>query len=262
MIRAMGSLMQHGMQIVGVIVSAGVAIALSQSASAQPKVDSEQAQHEQAQRANLLRSDAIAPDDLDLDPELIDESPVLQRWLHQVPDLESDIRNDPNLPPRLRVGSVQLPDGDQFGIMLAIEDLGIPETRLTLNADYRISLDSDDAETYGASLRYYALPLGHHLNFAPVVGYRSIQVTSGDRLSEGLEIGFHAHAALSRSGAASVAVQQTWTDPGTDTEVGTTTLTAAYAVTSHLRVAIDLQQQNSRVSQEDSVGFILEWKLP
>jgi hypothetical protein len=42
--------------------------------------------------------------DLDLSPEAIKNSPVLQRWLRQVPHILDDIANDPSFRTRWRLG--------------------------------------------------------------------------------------------------------------------------------------------------------------
>lgn len=50
-----------------------------------------------------------AAQELDLSPELIEGSPVLQRWLEEVPNVLDDIRNDPSFRTRVRLGYSQFP---------------------------------------------------------------------------------------------------------------------------------------------------------
>ena len=65
--------------------------------------------------------------------------------------------------------------------------------------------------------------------------------------------------ALSRTGAADIAVSQSFVSPGSGDEVGITSLSVGYAVTRQLRIAADLQAQNSRGSKDSRVGILLEW---
>ena len=52
--------------------------------------------------AQTDRPSSVTAEDLDLSPEIVEESPVLQRWLEEVPDVLEDIRSDPSF--RTRVG--------------------------------------------------------------------------------------------------------------------------------------------------------------
>lgn len=212
--------------------------------------------------SGLLSGRAIAQgsldsaEDLDLDPIILEESPVLQRWLDEVPDLAEDIRHDPSFRPRLRVGYAQwLSDPDASGFYLGVEDVLIQPRGLTLSADYQGSFGGD-RQAYGLDLRYYLRPLGSYVNVAPVVGYRSVE-REGDR-RHGPHVGLRVLLALSRTGAADLALSQTWVNPGGSQEVSLTTLSAGYAVTSDLRISTDLQWQRARQSDR-RVGIGLEW---
>ncbi len=188
---------------------------------------------------------------LDIDPEVLENSPVWQRWLEDVPDLEQDIRRDPSFRSRLSIG---YRDFDGGGYALGIEDIILGRSGLTLNADYSQSFEGDRS-SYGLDLRYYVRPLGSYINVSPIVGYRSIE--SDPIHSDGLNIGGRALFALSRTGAADIALSQTWVNPGRSNEVGITTVSVGYAVTTNLRLATELQNQNGR----DRWGLSLEWIL-
>jgi hypothetical protein len=198
-----------------------------------------------------MASDPPTAEFLDIDPEILENSPVWQRWLEDVPDLEQDIRQDPSFRSRLSVGYT---DFDRGGYTLGINDVFIGRSGLTLNADYAANFEGDRA-SYGVDLRYYTLPLGSYVNIAPVVGYRSIDEDPID--SNGLNLGVRALLSLSRTGAADIALSQTWVNLGQSNEVGITAISAGYAITSNLRLATELQNQNGR----DRWGLSLEWML-
>jgi hypothetical protein len=198
---------------------------------------------------------------LDLDPQILENSPVLQRWTEEIPDVLSEIRNDPSFRTRLRVGYSQFPSSDEAGgIHLGIEDIFVPETRLTLSADYQAALNGDRRKAYGSELRYYALPLGSSVNVAPVVGYRRLE---SDRYeTDGVNVGLRLQLQLSRTGAADIALTQSWLNPGSDSEeVGLTTLTFGYALTHQLRLSTDFQRQNAPQHKDSRLGIGLEWML-
>ncbi len=109
----------------------------------------------------------------------------------------------------------------------------------------------------GSRLRYYLRPLGSYVNVAPVVGYRNLET---DRYStDGVNLGARLLLVLSRGGAADISLTQSWVAPGTDEEVGLTTLSVGYALTRNLRLSTDIQKQNARQSKDSRVGIVLEW---
>jgi hypothetical protein len=198
---------------------------------------------------------------LDLDPQILEDSPVLQRWTEEIPNVLSEIRNDPSFRTRLRVGYSQFPSSDEAGgIHVGIEDVFVPETRLTLSADYQAALNGDRRKAYGSELRYYALPLGSSVNVAPVVGYRRLE---SDRYeTDGVNVGLRLQLQLSRTGAADIALTQSWLNPGSDSEeVGITTLTFGYALTHQLRLSTDFQRQNAPQHKDSRLGIGFEWML-
>lgn len=195
--------------------------------------------------------------ELDIDPQIIESSPVLQRWLEQVPDIAHDIRHDPAFRTRLRFGYVGFPSSDHTdGFLVGLEDVFVSRTPLTFSAEYARN-GRGDRESVGIDARYYLLPLGSYVNLSPVIGYRAIEI--GDFDSAGVNIGLRALIIPSRTGAAELSIAQTWIAPGTDREVGQTTFTAAYAVTPNLRIATDIQLHRSPAGDDSRVGILLEW---
>ncbi len=195
-------------------------------------------------------------EELDLSPEIIESSPVLQRWLRQVPNVLEEIANDPSFRTRLRLGYSQFPSGGQAGgVNVGVEDVFIGGS-LTISGEYQAAFNGDRT-AYGGDLRYYVRPLGSYINFAPVVGYRHLETNEYSR--DGVNVGARLLLVLSRSGAADVSLTQSWVSPGTDEEVGLTTLSVGYAFTRDLRLSTDIQKQNSSQSKDSRVGIVLEW---
>ncbi len=195
--------------------------------------------------------------ELDLSPEIIENSPVLQRWLRQVPNVLEEIRNEPSFRTRLRLGYSQFPStGQAAGFNVGVEDVFIGRSGLTVSGDYQRSFNGD-REAYGADLRYYTLPLGGYINVAPQVGYRNL--TTGNFSTDGVNVGARLMLALSRTGAADASLTQSFVSPGSNDEVGITTLSFGYAVTANLRLSTDIQKQNSREEKDSRVGIVLEW---
>lgn len=196
---------------------------------------------------------------IDIDPQTIENSPTLQRWLKEVPDVLRDIRNDPAFNTRLRVGYSQYPSSrDLGGLNLGIEDIFIGRTGLTISGDYNFSFNGDRASG-GVNLHYFVLPLGSYINFAPVLGYRYIQ--SENFSTDGVNLGARLMLPLSRTGAADISLSQTFVSPSGREEVGITTLGVGYAVTSNLRFYFDIQQENSIAAKDSRVGIALEWMI-
>ncbi|MBW4694781.1 MAG: hypothetical protein KME27_23780 [Lyngbya sp. HA4199-MV5] len=194
---------------------------------------------------------------LDLDPRLIESSPVLQRWLKQVPDVLADIKRDPSFRTRLRVGYVQFPSSkNASGLNVGIEDIFVGRSGLTLSADYQTAFNGQRT-AWGGDLRYYIRPLGSVINVAPVLGYRHLETTRYN--TEGIHVGVRLLLVPSRTGAADLALTQSWVAPRSENEVGLTTLSLGYALTHNLRLSTDLQKQNSRVRSDSRVGINLEW---
>jgi hypothetical protein len=195
---------------------------------------------------------------LDLDPTLIKKSPVLQRWIDKVPDVASDIKNDPSFRTRIRVGYSNFSSDHAAGLNIGVEELQIDRTRLTLSADYQRAFEGD-RQSWGTDLHYYVRPLGSYVNVAPVVGYRHLK--NNGTLTNGLNVGFRLLFVLSRGGGSDISLTQTWVAPGSDEETGISTLAFGYALTHQLRLSTDLQRQNSKRGKDDRIGIGLEWML-
>lgn len=139
---------------------------------------------------------------------------------------------------------------------MGVEDVFLGRSPLTVSAEYQAAFDRS-IESYGADLHYYVLPLGSNINLAPTVGYRHIE-TDRDT-TDGVNVGLRLMLALSRTGAADILLTQSWVAPGSESEVGLTTLSVGYAVTPNLRVSADVQQQNAPQRKDSRVGIGLEW---
>jgi hypothetical protein len=201
-----------------------------------------------------------APDpaeSLDLDPDVIETSPVLQRWRQSVPNVLSEIRHDPSFRTRVRLGYSQFPANRQAaGFNVGVEDVFLGRSGFTVSGDYQRTFNGE-REAYGADLHYYVLPLGSSINLAPVVGYRRINT---DRYStDGVNVGARLRIVPSRTAAADITLTQSWVAPGSDQEVGISTLSFGYAVTHNLRISTDLEKQNAPARKDSRVAVVLEW---
>ncbi len=199
-------------------------------------------------------------ENLDLSPEIIQNSPVLQDWLQDIPDISDEIRNQPSFRTRIRAGYAHFPSsGQASGVSLGVEDVFlIAGTGLTASGSFNRSWN-DQRESFGAEARYYLLPLGSYVNLAPTLGYRSLETP--DYVTNGLDLGFRLMIIPSRGGGADIAVSQRWVAPGSETEIGMTSISLGYAVTSRLRLGTDVEFQNSRAGQDSHLGLLLEWLL-
>ena len=201
-----------------------------------------------------------APGDrLDLSDRVIQKSPTLQRWLKEVPDILEDIRYDPSFRTRLRLGFTIFSSTDNAaGINFGIEDIFINRTGLTISADYQSAFNGN-RNAVGADLHYFLLPLGNYVNIAPLVGYRYVQ--SNDFNTDGLHVGLRLMLAFSRTGAGDISLSQSFISPGDSEEVGITSLSVGYGVTSKLRLSTDLEWQNSIADKDRRAGINLELLL-
>ncbi|BAW97314.1 hypothetical protein NIES970_22650 [[Synechococcus] sp. NIES-970] len=200
----------------------------------------------------------LSPDQLDLSPEIFEQSPVLQRWSQEIPDVRQNIRHEPSFRTRWRLGYVQFPsNGQQGGLGLGVEDLFLTETLpLTLSAEGHTSFNGDRSQV-AARANYYLLPLGSRFNIAPTLGYQSF--SGEDYRRAGLEVGAKMQLSLSRSGASTLSLSQQFVNLGTAEEMGVTTLGAGYAFSRQWRAATEIQKHNSTAAKESKVGFFLEW---
>jgi len=204
-----------------------------------------------------VKSETPQQTDLDLKPEIIQESPVLQRWMEEIPDVADDIKNDPSFRTRIRLGYSFFPSSDDAsGFNVGVEDIFLGKTGLTVSGDYQASFNGD-RESVGGDLHYYVLPLGSYFNLAPMVGYRYLE--SEGYSTDGINLGVKLMLALSRTGAANISLSQSFVSPGGAEEVGITTLSIGYAITKNWRISTDIQKQNSVRDKDSRVGIAIEW---
>ena len=195
--------------------------------------------------------------ELDIPPEILENSPVLQEWQQEIPDILEEIKTDPSFRTRLRGGYSEFPStNDRGGFHLGVEDWFIGETGLTVSGGYRGSFDGRRSHV-GVNLRYHLLPLGWHGNIAPVVGYHHLGTPDYSR--GGVALGARLLIIPSRGGGADLSLSHIFVSPGSDEEIGLTTLSMGYALTENLRLATDIEKQNSRERKDSSVGVSLEW---
>lgn len=196
---------------------------------------------------------------LDLDPKLIEKSPVLQRWMSNPPDVAADIANDPSFRTRARLNYSSFPSIKHIaGLNVGVEDVRIDQTRLTASANYQTSLNGDQ-RTLGTNLHYYTRPLGSYINVAPIIGYQ--QLENSNYSTGGVNLGFRLLFVLSRSGGTDVTLTQTWVAPGSDQEAGLFNLSFGYALTRQLRLSTELERQNTKRSKDNRFGIGIEWML-
>ncbi|EAM50804.1 hypothetical protein WH8501_19685 [Crocosphaera watsonii WH 8501] len=201
-------------------------------------------------------TDSSSENPLDLPPEIINNSPVLQRWMKKVPNVLEEINHDPSFRTRIGIGYAEFPSTQHDGgINISVNDIFIGRTGLTISGDYETSFGKRDAG--GVNLQYYVLPLGYYVNVAPVVGYRSI--STNNYSEDGVNIGGKIIFPLSRSGTADLSFSQTFISPGDDDEVGVTNVSFGYAITKQIRLATEIEKQNSRVKKDSQFSIIIEW---
>ena len=71
-------------------------------------------------------------DSLNLTPEVIEQSPVLQRWQEAVPNVRADIQNDPSFKTRIYAGYSAFPSTEgKGGFAVGVEDWFVGDLPLT-----------------------------------------------------------------------------------------------------------------------------------
>lgn len=190
-------------------------------------------------------------------PDLLDTSPVFQRWNRQVPNVLDDIKRDPAFRTRARLGLSYFPSTfDSLGWNVGVEDVFVGRTSLTVSGDYQATF-SGARKAGGAELRYYLLPLGGYFNIAPVLGYRYLETPR--YITDGLNVGAKFQAVLSRTGGADISFTQTWVAPRQSDEVGISKFSFGYALTRNVRLSTDIEKQNSKQKKDTRFGISLEW---
>ncbi|MEL7353539.1 MAG: hypothetical protein AAF171_23020 [Cyanobacteria bacterium P01_A01_bin.116] len=196
---------------------------------------------------------------LNLNPELIEQSPVLQRWLDEIPNVADDIRNDPSFKTRVQAGYTFFPSSDSTGgFILGVEDWFIGDTPLTVSADYQENFRGDRT-AYGADLHYYLMPLGGYFNVAPTVGYRFAEAAD-DYSVNGANLGVRLRVVPSRTAAADITLDQSWI-VGDSESLSITQLNVGYALSQDLRLSTDFEWQSTADEGDSRVGINLEWAL-
>jgi hypothetical protein len=198
----------------------------------------------------------LTSQDLNLDREVIESSPVLQRWLANPPDVLYDIYNTPSFNTKLRLGVTSR--DNSIGLDVGIEDAFIGKTPLTLSGGYQQEFSGKES-SWDANIRYYMLPLGSYYNFAPQVGYRQLNLY-GQPSTSGLDLGLQGILVLSPR-SADLKLSHTFTDPGGNNETSTTSVFASYAISRQWRLGSNIQWRRSPSRSDTRVGFVLEWAL-
>jgi len=194
--------------------------------------------------------------ELELERQVIESSPVLRRWLENPPDLLDDIYKTPSFNPKLRVGMTSR--NNSLGIEAGFEDLFVGSTPLTVSGSYQTELSGRESEIE-AHLRYYVLPLGSYWNLAPIVGYRQFNQMEQPQIS-GLDIGLQGILVLSPH-SSDLRLSHTFTDPTGYREMSTTTLSASYAITNNMRLGTKIEWRRSPLSYDSRIGILLELAL-
>jgi hypothetical protein len=194
---------------------------------------------------------------IEIAPEILKGSPVLQKWLKGIPDVQNEIKTEPSFRTRVKVGYSQYPSADQAGgFHAAIDDIFFGRSGLSASANYN-STSTGKRTAYGVDAQYYLFPLGGYVNITPLVGFRHLETDKYNR--DGLNLGAKVMIVPSRGGGADVAISQSWVGFGSPTETGLTTFSVGYALTEQLRLSTDIQQQNAKENYDSRVGIGIEW---
>ena len=195
-------------------------------------------------------------DELEIDRQVVESSPVLQRWLENPPDLLEDIYHIPSFNTKLQLGVTSR--DNSLGIEAGVSDVFVGRSPLTLNAGYQTEFSGRESEL-NADLRYYLLPLGSYWNVSPIVGYRQFNQFNRPQIS-GLDVGLQGILVLSPH-SSEIRLSHTFTAPNTDLELSKTSLSTSYAITSNLRLGTKIEWRRSPIIYDSRVGFLLELAL-
>jgi hypothetical protein len=198
----------------------------------------------------------LASQDLNLDREVIESSPVLRRWLADPPDVLYDIYNTPSFNTKLRLGITSR--DSNLGVEVGVEDAFIGKTPLAISGSYQQEFSGKES-SWDANIRYYMMPLGSYYNFAPQVGYRQLNLF-GQPTTSGLDVGVQGIVVLSPR-SADLKLSHTFTDPGGNNETSTTSVSTSYAFSRQWRLGSSIQWRRSPARSDTRVGFVLEWSL-
>jgi len=194
--------------------------------------------------------------DLEIDRQVIDSSPVLRRWLERPPDLLEDIYNTPSFNTKIRMGITSR--NNSLGVEAGIEDLFVGQSPLTVSGSYQTEFSGLESQ-FQANLRYYMLPLGSYWNISPIVGYRQFNQLHHPQIS-GLDLGLQGILVLSPH-SSDLRLSHTFTAPNSDLEMSITTLSTSYAITNNLRLGTKVEWRRSPLFYDSRVDFLLELAL-
>ena len=194
--------------------------------------------------------------DLEIDRQVIESSPVLQRWLEKPPDLLEDIYNTPSFNTKLGISLTSR--NHSFGVEAGVEDLFVGQSPLTVSGSYQHEFSGRES-VWQANIRYYALPLGSYWNIAPLVGYRQFNQLDRPQIS-GLDVGLLGILVLSPNNS-DLRLSHTFTSPSGNLEMSTTALSTSYAITRNLRLGTKIEWRRSSLIYDSRVGFSLELAL-
>lgn len=195
-------------------------------------------------------------DDLEIDRQVIESSPVLQRWLDKPPDLLEDIYNTPSFNTKLGISLTSR--NNSLGVEAGVEDLFVGQSPLTLSGRYQTEFSGRESELQ-ANFRYYVLPLGSYWNIAPIVGYRQFNQLDRPQIS-GLDLGLQGILVLSPH-SSDLRLSHTFTSPSGNLEMSTTALSTSYAITNNLRFGTKIEWRRSPLIYDSRVGFLFELAL-
>lgn len=199
---------------------------------------------------------SLRANDLEIDRQVIESSPVLQRWLEQPPNLLEDIYNIPSFNTKLRVGITSR--DNSLGVEAGVEDLFVGRSPLTISGSYQTEFSGRESELQ-ANIRYYVLPLGSYWNISPIVGYRQFNQLDRPQIS-GLDLGLQGILVLSPH-SSDLRLSHTFTSPSGNLEMSTTTLSSSYSITNNLRLGTKIEWRRSPLIYDSRVGFLLELAL-
>jgi hypothetical protein len=194
--------------------------------------------------------------DLEIDRQVIESSPVLQRWLEQPPNLLEDIYNIPSFNTKMRFGLTSR--DNSLGVEAGIEDVFVGRSPLTVSGSYQTEFSGRESELQ-ANIRYYVLPLGSYWNISPIVGYRQFNQLDRPQIS-GLDLGLQGILVLSPH-SSDLRLSHTFTSPSGNLEMSTTTLSSSYSITNNLRLGTKIEWRRSPLIYDSRVGFLLELAL-
>jgi len=191
-----------------------------------------------------------------IEPALLENSPVLRRWLQRPPDILQDIQNTPIFSPHLRTGITSR--NNDLGAEISVEDIFVGQTPITLSGSYQTEFAGRE-QSVALQMRYYTLPLGSYFNIAPTLGYRQISPNQQPQVS-GVDLGVQGVFVLSPH-AADLRIGQTFTAPGATNETGITSIAASYAITTTIRLHSRVEWRRNPGFYDQRFGMGLEIRL-